>query len=114
MRRKWDGDTTRQVEVHPETGDDIQVRAADTAAVVVPRWTRATTGDTQRVDLVAPNGKVYESMRVPLNSSGEADVRLALRGSFIEEYRLTGTWTARFFVCGGTAPVLEKTFEVLP
>ncbi|MBI5494835.1 MAG: hypothetical protein HY904_07380 [Deltaproteobacteria bacterium] len=102
------------VSVHPESEPGTAIRSVDTAAVVRARWTDILPGDHQRVELVAPNGRVYETVTVPIGPGGEAVARLAIAGTFVEEYRLYGAWTARFYYNGGAAPVKETRFNVEP
>jgi hypothetical protein len=93
---------------------DQHIHLQDSAALLHARWQGATTTDRQRVELVTPQGRVYEVLEAPLNPAGEAEVRLALGGTMVEDFKLHGTWTARFYINAGTAPVKEVPFEVQP
>lgn len=109
----WAGEPPA-VEVFPESEPGEKLRVVDSAAMVHTRWQGTAPGDHQRVELVAPNGRVYETLQGPLNARGEAEVRLLLAGSFIEEFKLYGTWKARVFYNSAEAPVREVSFEVEP
>lgn len=102
------------VTVFPESLPGERIRSADTGAVLLARWKGVVPGDHERVELVGPNGRVYERFNVPIGPAGEAQVRLALGGTFVEEFNLHGKWTARFFYNNGEAPVRELTFDVEP
>ena len=109
----WAGEPPA-VEVFPESEPGEKLRLADSAVLLHTRWQGTNTGDHQRVELVAPNGQVYETVTGRLDDKGQADVRLMLAGSFIEEFQLHGTWKARVYYNSAEAPVKETTFEVEP
>lgn len=101
------------IQVYPEN-DPEKLRLTETAAMVTAHWEGAAPTDVQRVELINPRGRLYEVIETPLGPRGDAEVRMALAGTVVEEFRMHGTWTARFFINSGTAPVREVTFEVSP
>jgi hypothetical protein len=107
----WNGpDPT--VMVYAES--DERIHLGDTAATVFSRWPGAAPTDRQRVELINPKGRLYEVLEGPVAANGEAQLRMALAGSTAQEFNMHGTWTARFFINQGTAPVRELKFEVAP
>jgi len=76
--------------------------------VIVVDWRTLVGPHTQRLDVLAPDGAVYQRFTAPVESvDGRARVetRLPVGGTWITERSLLGRWRVRVYLDDATTPV---------
>ena len=76
--------------------------------VITVDWRTLVGVHTQQLELVAPDGAVYQRFSAPVESvSGHAAVetRVPVAGTWITQYSLLGKWHVRVYLDEGVAPV---------
>jgi hypothetical protein len=79
--------------------------------VILVRWRTLVGAHSQQLEIVSPDGAVYQRLSVPVESvTGQAEVetRLLVAGTWITERRLTGRWRVRVYVDESLRPVTSK------
>ena len=91
---------------------------ADTPSLwVVADWSGVTPDQSERLELVSPEGSVYYAQEIPFadtdtslvhaaalpDGTRRAAFQLLIWGTTIESYADVGTWTARATLVGGSA-----------
>jgi hypothetical protein len=115
--------------LHPAAGaphgaPEIHVRAEESfvdvlhvtglAALIEARWPDAEPGDWQVLEVLDPGSNVYLHQKQVLAQDGTATARIPLRGSYIDDYRMTGQWHARVYRNSARVPAAETSFMLLP
>lgn len=96
-----------------ETGAPA-MRISDSALLIESTWPQPEPSDWQVVELITPTGDVFERTKVPVGADGQSISRVPLRGSYIEDYSMTGTWTVRIYRNAASVPVYQDTFVIQP
>lgn len=96
----------------------VSATIMDTATLyVVADWKNAPSGAAERLDVLMPGGALYASLELPIGETDRGDVQfqvledgtrrvtylLQVWGTPIESYQMTGPWSARVTLVGGTA-----------
>lgn len=100
-----------QVSVVAEEGrPDLHLDGS--AAIITALWPDAAAGDTQLMEILDPEGHLFLKERTPLDASGKARFRLPLRGSYVEDYNMTGLWQVRLSRNSALSPEHVSSFRV--
>lgn len=78
-------------------------------------WPRLAGSHTQRLDLIAPDGAVYQRFTSPVETvEGRATVetRLPVAGTWITEFSLEGRWTVNVYRDSADTPSATATFTL--
>jgi hypothetical protein len=79
-------------------------------------WKTLVGQHTQRVELVTPDGSVYQNLTEPVSSvTGTAfvETRLPVTGTWITEYDLHGKWTVNVYLDDAVKPVTSERFTLV-
>ena len=93
-------------------GERFSVARARDLLIVV-EWRALVGAHTQRLDVHAPDGALYQRFTAPVESlDGRARVetRLPVGGTWITERALLGRWRVRVFLDDATVPVAVAAF----
>ena len=102
-----------EVEIIPQE-DQAVTRLDHHSAVIKATWKNADPADTQTLELFAPDGTLFQRFTGPVGEGGTAAARLLIRGTYVDEYHMVGTWTAKVYRNAATVPAQTTTFEILP
>ncbi len=83
--------------------------------VVVVTWETLVGLHAQRLELVTPDGSVYQRLTTEVGSAdGRARVETPVRvaGTWITEYQLFGTWTVNVYLDDATTPLARGYFTL--
>lgn len=83
--------------------------------VVVVGWRTLVGAHVQRLELVTPDGSLYQRFSSDVESAdGRAHVEtpVPVAGTWITEYQLYGTWTVNVYLDGNTTPVATTHFTL--
>ncbi len=83
--------------------------------VVVVSWQTLVGPHAQRLELVTPDGSVYQRFTAEVGSfDGRARVETPVRvaGTWITEYQLFGRWTVNVYLDGHHTPVASGHFTL--
>jgi len=83
--------------------------------VVVVSWQTLVGAHTQRLELLTPDGSVYQGFTTEVGSvDGRARVETPVRvaGTWITEYQLFGPWTVNVYLDGQPTPVARGHFTL--
>jgi len=97
---------------HERGGEHFSPEDLGTLVVVVS-WQTLFGTHAQRVELVTPDGSVYQQFTSEVASyDGRARVETAVRvgGTWITEYQLFGNWTVNVYLDDDTTPVATGSF----
>lgn len=75
---------------------------------IVVQWHHLLQNHAQRLDLIAPDGSLYQSLSRPLtvaNEGADVETRVPVSGSWITRYGLYGTWCVAVYFDQDDAPV---------
>ena len=86
--------------------------AATPQVSVVVDWTGFPAGAVQRLDLVAPSGRVYASSLQAIPAGGRVVYTLQVAGTTIETYQMVGTWTAQVRLESDRTPRTVSVFTL--
>lgn len=81
--------------------------------MIVVQWVSLVGEHTQRLDLITPDGSVYQRLRTAVASAdGQARVetRLPVGGTWITDYALHGTWAVDVYLDDGPSPFRRARF----
>lgn len=70
--------------------------------------------DFVTVEVLNPKGRVFYKTKAVLSPEGAATVRLPVRGGYIEDRNMTGTWSVMAYFNYAPEPFLSTPFEVDP
>ena len=79
-------------------------------------WKTLVGEHTQRVELITPDGSVYQNLTAPVASvTGTAfvETRLPVTGTWITEYDLHGKWTVNVYLDDAVKPVTSERFTLV-
>jgi len=79
-------------------------------------WKTLVGEHTQRVELITPDGSVYQNLTEPVASvTGTAfvETRLPVTGTWITEYDLHGKWTVNVYLDDAVTPVASERFTLV-
>lgn len=85
---------------HERKGDHFSAQRLRDVIVVV-HWKTLVGSHTQRLELIAPDGAVYQTFRTSIESvTGKATVEtlVPVAGSWISDYHLFGTWRVNVYL----------------
>jgi hypothetical protein len=91
-------------------GDSFSGAELDDLKILVD-WKSLFQNHAQRVDLIAPDGSLYQSLSrmVTVTDVGTpAETRIPVNGSWITRYGLYGSWCVEVFVDQESAPVTSS------
>jgi hypothetical protein len=97
--------------VRAESGAPV-LRLDEGALLFTASWPDPASGDRQTLELVTPDGHVYQRLEAPLGRDGTASARVPVRGTGIEDYRMTGTWRLRAYRNVAATPAAELAFAI--
>lgn len=81
--------------------------------IVVVHWRTLVGSHTQRLELIAPDGSVYQTLRAEVDSAtGQTTVQthVPVAGSWITEYSLFGKWRVNVYLDENARPEDSETF----
>jgi hypothetical protein len=98
-----------------ERTDDYFNPAHTATIVVVVSWQTLVGVHRQRVELIAPDGSIYEQFKKNISSSSgvkvaKTSVRVA--GTWITEYQMFGEWTVNVYLDDDPTPVTSGHFII--
>jgi hypothetical protein len=76
-------------------------------------WKTLVGAHTQRVELITPDGSVYQNLTAPVESAtGTAvvETRLPVAGTWITEYDMHGRWTVNVYLDDAVRPTTSAPF----
>ena len=76
--------------------------------IVVVRWRTLVGSHTQRLELIAPDGSVYQTFRASAEATVETHVPVA--GSWITDYSLYGAWRVHVYLDENATPEASESF----
>jgi len=79
-------------------------------------WQTLVGQHTQRLELITPDGSVYQNLTEPVSSvTGTAfvETRLPVTGTWITEYDLHGKWTVNVYLDDAVKPVTSERFTLV-
>lgn len=94
------------------TGDHFSVQRLRDVVVVV-HWRTLVGQHTQRLELISPDGAVYQTFRTAVESaSGQTTVETSVpvAGSWITDYSLFGKWRVNVYLDENARPEGSDTF----
>ena len=116
VRPHWGGARVELVAVnrhgHAHGGDHFSAQRLRDVIVVV-HWQMLVGSHAQRLELIAPDGSVYQTFRTAVeNATGQATVEthVPVAGSWITDYSLYGTWQVRVYLDENAAPETWESF----
>jgi hypothetical protein len=77
------------------------------------QWRTLVGVHTQRVELITPDGSVYQNLTEPVASAtgiAVVQARLPVTGTWITEYDLHGRWTINVYLDDAVRPVTSTAF----
>jgi len=78
-------------------------------------WKTLVGAHTQRLELITPDGSVYQNLTGPVESvTGTAvvETRLPVAGTWITEYDLHGRWTVNVYLDDAVKPITGAGFTL--
>lgn len=88
----------------------------NTATIVVKvSWRTLVGHHRQRVELITPDGSIYQQFTTDVaSSSGRAVVKTPVRvaGTWMTEYQMFGEWTVNVYIDDSTRPVTSGHFTL--
>jgi hypothetical protein len=75
---------------------------------ILVQWHHLLQNHAQRLDLIAPDGSLYQSLSRPLtlaNEGTDVETRVPVNGTWITRYGLYGTWCVAVFFDQAETPV---------
>ncbi len=87
-------------------------RVSDVLLVVSSR--RTGGGHTQRLDVFAPDGAVYQRFTAPIDRDGHVETRLPIAGTWIVQYGMYGQWCVELYLDDGARPIARGRFFLEP
>ncbi len=100
------------VELHTRAGTPY-VRVQDADFSLKTTWNKPAKDDFQMVEVLTPDGHLYLRKELPVGADGVVDLQVLVAGTYIQDFSMTGTWTARFFRNVADAPAQEFSFQIL-
>lgn len=82
---------------------------------ILVQWRNLFRNHLQRLDIIAPDGALYQSFSKPLTArDDEAPIEtvLPVNGTWITQYGLYGTWCVEVFLDDEEQPVTHKRLEI--
>lgn len=82
---------------------------------VLVEWKSLLENHAQRIDLVAPDGSLYQSLPRPVTASdngAQLETRVPVNGTWITRYGLYGTWCVEVFLDQESAPVTSSRLVI--
>ena len=83
--------------------------------VIQVGWRTLVGIHTQRLELITPDGSVYQTLNQPVESvTGTAvvETRLPVAGTWITQYDLHGRWTVNVYLDDAVKPVTSAGFTI--
>lgn len=77
-------------------------------------WQNASGSHTQRLELFAPDGALYQRLSTQFAGSGSLETRLPVGGTWITQHSLFGAWRVEVFLDGGGSPITSGVFVLGP
>lgn len=81
---------------------------------VLVQWKNLLQNHAQRVDLIAPDGSLYQSLSrlVTVDDVAPVETRVPVNGSWITRYGLYGSWCVEIFIDQESAPVTSSRLVI--
>ena len=79
------------------------------------QWRTLVGAHTQRLELITPDGSVYQTLTTPVESvtgTAVAETRLPVSGTWITEYSLHGHWKVNVYLDDAVRPVTTADFTL--
>jgi hypothetical protein len=81
---------------------------------IVVGWNNTSGSHTQRIDLFAPDGALYQQLSTPFGGAGSVEAQLLVAGTWITQYSLFGAWRAEVFLDSARIPITSGAFVLNP
>lgn len=83
---------------------------------ILVQWRRLFGNHQQRLDIIAPDGSLYQSLPQPLPARNHAPVetQLPVKGTWITRYGLYGAWCVEVFLDQDEEPVTSRRLVISP
>jgi hypothetical protein len=78
---------------------------------ILVEWQSLLDNHAQRVDLIAPDGTLYQSLSRLVtagDNGGQVETRVPVNGTWITRYGLYGSWCIEVFLDEESAPVASS------
>jgi hypothetical protein len=95
-------------------GDSFSGAELDDLKILV-EWKSLFQNHAQRVDLIAPDGSLYQSLSRIVTAAdigAPAETRVPVNGSWITRYGLYGSWCVEIFIDQDSAPVTSSRLVI--
>ena len=81
---------------------------------ILIQWRSLFQNHAQRIDLIAPDGSLYQSLSrlVTADDTAAVETRVPVNGSWITRYGLYGSWCVEVFVDQESAPVTSSRLVI--
>jgi hypothetical protein len=81
---------------------------------VLVQWQNLFGRHQQRLDIIAPDGSLYQSLPSPLTARAPVETLLPVKGTWITHYGLYGAWCIEVFLDQEDKPVTSRRLVILP
>jgi hypothetical protein len=95
-------------------GDSFTGAELDDLRILV-EWKSLLENHAQRVDLIAPDGSLYQSLSrlvTAADTGAQLETRVPVNGSWITRYGLYGSWCVEIFIDQESAPVASSRLVI--
>jgi hypothetical protein len=80
---------------------------------IVVQWQSLFQNHMQRLDLIAPDGSLYQSLSRPLTATdASVETLLPVNGTWITRYGLYGGWCVEVFLDQQNAPITSSPLVI--
>jgi hypothetical protein len=78
------------------------------------QWRNLFGNHQQRLDIIAPDGSLYQSLSSPLTARAPVETLLPVKGTWITHYGLYGAWCVEVFLDQEDKPVTSRRLVIAP
>jgi hypothetical protein len=78
------------------------------------QWRFVEDDLVQRIELIAPDGAVYQRMAMAIPADRKTETRVPVAGTWITQHSLYGAWCVEVFLEGVPTPVARRGFVLNP
>jgi hypothetical protein len=79
---------------------------------LVVEWRNLFGRHQQRLDIIAPDGSLYQSLPSPLMNRAPVEILLPVKGTWITRYGLYGAWCVEVFLDQEAEPVTSRRLVI--
>lgn len=82
-------------------------------------WWNVAGGEVQHLELVSPDGAIYQRLEAPLEARGRSrqsvvETVVPVAGTWMTQHSLFGLWTVNVYLDNDQAPIASASFSLNP